>query len=51
MQIPGAAPVVVGVNGTAAGLAAVRLAAREAVVTGIATLATVAPATGARRLP
>jgi nucleotide-binding universal stress UspA family protein len=31
MQIPGAAPVVVGVNGTAAGLAAVRLGAREAV--------------------
>ena len=31
MQIPGEAPVVVGVNGTAAGLAAVRLAAREAV--------------------
>jgi nucleotide-binding universal stress UspA family protein len=34
MQIPGAAPVVVGVNGTAAGLAAVRLAAREAVARG-----------------
>jgi nucleotide-binding universal stress UspA family protein len=31
MRIPGAAPVVVGVNGTAAGLAAVRLGAREAV--------------------
>jgi nucleotide-binding universal stress UspA family protein len=31
MQIPGEAPVVVGVNGTSAGLAAVRLAAREAV--------------------
>jgi nucleotide-binding universal stress UspA family protein len=31
MQIPGGAPVVVGVNGTAAGLAAVRLGAREAV--------------------
>lgn len=35
MQIPGAAPVVVGVNGTAAGLAAVRLAAREAVARGL----------------
>jgi nucleotide-binding universal stress UspA family protein len=34
MQIPGEAPVVVGVNGTAAGLAAVRLAAREAVARG-----------------
>jgi nucleotide-binding universal stress UspA family protein len=34
MQIPGAAPVVVGVNGTAAGLAAVRLGAREAVARG-----------------
>ncbi|UQU68049.1 universal stress protein [Couchioplanes caeruleus] len=34
MQIPGAAPVVVGVNGTASGLAAVRLAAREAVTRG-----------------
>jgi nucleotide-binding universal stress UspA family protein len=32
MQTPGAAPVVVGVSGTAAGLAAVRLAAREAAV-------------------
>jgi nucleotide-binding universal stress UspA family protein len=31
MQIPNAGPVVVGVNGTAAGLAAVRLGAREAV--------------------
>jgi nucleotide-binding universal stress UspA family protein len=39
MQIPGAAlvdaPVVVGVNGTAAGLAAVRLGAREAVARGV----------------
>jgi len=35
MLIPGAAPVVVGVNGTAAGLAAVRLAAREAVARGL----------------
>lgn len=35
MQIPGAAPVIVGVNGTAAGLAAVRLAAREAVARGL----------------
>jgi nucleotide-binding universal stress UspA family protein len=34
MQIPGEAPVVVGVNGTAAGRAAVRLAAREAVSRG-----------------
>jgi nucleotide-binding universal stress UspA family protein len=34
MQIPGEAPVVVGANGTAAGLAAVRLAAREAVARG-----------------
>jgi nucleotide-binding universal stress UspA family protein len=34
MRIPGAAPVVVGVNGTAAGLAAVRLGAREAVARG-----------------
>jgi nucleotide-binding universal stress UspA family protein len=34
MQIPSDAPVVVGVNGTAAGLAAVRLAAREAVARG-----------------
>jgi nucleotide-binding universal stress UspA family protein len=34
MQIPGEAPVVVGVKGTAAGLAAVRLAAREAVARG-----------------
>ena len=34
MQIPDAAPVVVGVNGTAAGLAAVRLGAREAVAHG-----------------
>jgi nucleotide-binding universal stress UspA family protein len=34
MRIPGAAPVVVGVNGTAAGLAAVRLGAREAVTRG-----------------
>ncbi|ROP34213.1 universal stress protein [Couchioplanes caeruleus] len=34
MQIPGPAPVVVGVNGTAAGLAAARLGAREAVTRG-----------------
>ncbi|GAA2876987.1 hypothetical protein GCM10010443_44390 [Actinoplanes cyaneus] len=34
MQIPNRPPVVVGVNGTAAGLAAVRLAAREAVSRG-----------------
>ena len=34
MQIPGPAPVVVGVNGTAAGLAAVRIGAREAVARG-----------------
>jgi len=34
MMIPGEAPVVVGVNGSAAGLAAVRLAAREAVARG-----------------
>jgi nucleotide-binding universal stress UspA family protein len=34
MTIPGTAPVVVGVNGTAAGLAAVRLGAREAVARG-----------------
>lgn len=34
MQIPGPAPVVVGVNGTAAGLAAVRLGAREAMARG-----------------
>jgi nucleotide-binding universal stress UspA family protein len=34
MQIPGPAPVVVGVNGTAAGLAATRLAAREAMARG-----------------
>jgi nucleotide-binding universal stress UspA family protein len=34
MQIPGETPVVVGVNGTAAGLAAVRLGAREAVARG-----------------
>jgi nucleotide-binding universal stress UspA family protein len=34
MQIAGETPVVVGVNGTAAGLAAVRLAAREAVARG-----------------
>src|SRR5689334_13239078 len=34
MQIPGEAPVVVGVNGTGAALAAVRLAAREAVARG-----------------
>jgi nucleotide-binding universal stress UspA family protein len=34
MQIPSAGPVVVGVNGTAAGLAAVRLGAREAVARG-----------------
>jgi nucleotide-binding universal stress UspA family protein len=34
MQIPSEAPIVVGVNGTAAGLAAVRLAAREAVARG-----------------
>ena len=34
MQMPGPAPVVVGVNGTAAGLAAVRLGAREAVARG-----------------
>jgi nucleotide-binding universal stress UspA family protein len=34
MRIPGTAPVVVGVNGTAAGLAAVRLGAREAVARG-----------------
>ena len=34
MRIPGAEPVVVGVNGTAAGLAAVRLGAREAVARG-----------------
>ncbi|GAA4586773.1 nucleotide-binding universal stress UspA family protein [Actinoplanes octamycinicus] len=39
MQIPSRPPVVVGVNGTAAGLAAVRLAAREAVSRG--TLLTV----------
>lgn len=35
MQIPSAAPVVVGVNGTPAGLAAVRLGAREAVARGL----------------
>jgi nucleotide-binding universal stress UspA family protein len=35
MQNPGPAPVVVGVNGTAAGLAAARLGAREAVVRGL----------------
>jgi len=34
MRIPGTAPLVVGVNGTAAGLAAVRLGAREAVARG-----------------
>jgi nucleotide-binding universal stress UspA family protein len=34
MQIPGESPVVVGVNGTPAGLAAVRLGAREAVARG-----------------
>jgi nucleotide-binding universal stress UspA family protein len=34
MQISGPAPVVVGVNGTAAGLAAVRIGAREAVARG-----------------
>jgi nucleotide-binding universal stress UspA family protein len=34
MEIPSEGPVVVGVNGTAAGLAAVRLAAREAVARG-----------------
>jgi nucleotide-binding universal stress UspA family protein len=34
MQIPGPAPVVVGVNGTVAGLAAVRIGAREAVARG-----------------
>jgi nucleotide-binding universal stress UspA family protein len=34
MRIPDAAPVVVGVNGSAAGLAAVRLGAREAVARG-----------------
>jgi nucleotide-binding universal stress UspA family protein len=34
MRIPGGAPVVVGVNGAAAGLAAVRLGAREAVARG-----------------
>jgi nucleotide-binding universal stress UspA family protein len=34
MQIPSEAPVVVGVNGTAAGLAAVRLGAREAAARG-----------------
>lgn len=34
MMIPGTAPVVVGVNGSAAGLAAVRLGAREAVARG-----------------
>jgi nucleotide-binding universal stress UspA family protein len=34
MQIPSEAPVIVGVNGTAAGLAAVRLGAREAVARG-----------------
>jgi nucleotide-binding universal stress UspA family protein len=34
MRIHGAAPVVVGVNGTAAGLAAVRMGAREAVARG-----------------
>jgi nucleotide-binding universal stress UspA family protein len=34
MRIPSEAPIVVGVNGTAAGLAAVRLAAREAVARG-----------------
>ncbi len=35
MRTPDAPPVVVGVNGTAAGLAAVRLAAREAVARGV----------------
>jgi nucleotide-binding universal stress UspA family protein len=35
MRTPDKAPVVVGVNGTAAGLAAVRLAAREAVARGL----------------
>jgi nucleotide-binding universal stress UspA family protein len=35
MQIPSEAPVVVGINGTAAGLAAVRLGAREAVARGV----------------
>ena len=35
MLVRGAAPVVVGVNGTSAGLAAVRLAAREAVARGL----------------
>src|SRR3712207_8783536 len=35
MRTPSAPPVVVGVNGTSAGLAAVRLAAREAVARGV----------------
>src|ERR1700754_751017 len=35
MQIPSESPVVVGVNGTAAGLAAVRLGAREALARGV----------------